>query len=367
MYLQAIEGKGVRNLADFSIEFDQRLNIIYGKNGAGKSSLLEAISLITSGRSFRTSKLNIVTGNELNKFILFAKTSTNVKLGLQHENSEKKNRIRINGENITSLSKLASIYPTQVICPESYHLIDSGPSERRKFIDWILFHVEHSYLNAWKKYTQILKQRNALLRSCQGKVTTELLSWDTQFLEAANEVNSQRAKMCSMLVESLESVLNKLEVNIFDDIKISYYAGFTDTIEDKIVATRESDAFKGFTQYGPHKADIKIKLGSLLAKDKLSRGQKKLLINALFLAQTQLLKEKTNKESLFLIDDFTSELDSDNQRVLLQALMAQENTQIILTSLQLDSLKWLEKGYNRPHMFHVEHGDIKQINELSFS
>ena len=364
MYLKAFSQQGIRNLSSGKLELTKGLNIFYGNNGAGKSSILEAIVYLTTGRSFRTSKHELVVAEGLPEFVVFGLTSEEGRIGIRYQKKNKLRSIKINGENVSNLSTLNTLYPTQILSPESYHLIDSGPSERRKYLDWCLFHVKHSYLAAWKNYTNVLKQRNALLKKGSRKSILEQISiWDNQLCTAANIVNKHRIEILGNLELQLMETISHLDVAFCDSLKLNYYPGFTDSLENKLKTSLSSDMESGFTKFGPHKADIKIKINGYLAKDFLSRGQKKVLINAMFLAQTLLLKESSHKGSLFIIDDFTSELDNNNQKALLDMLMAQNNVQIVLSCLQQDSLKWLEKGYNSAHMFHVEHGTISSINQ----
>lgn len=362
MYLRNFKHQGVRNLKSGKLELGQYLNVFYGNNGAGKSSVLEAIGFLTSGRSFRTNKLELVVNEKESEFFVFGQTDDSQTMGIQYQKSSKSKLIKVNSEKAKNLSSLSKLYPTQVLSPESYHLIDSGPGERRKYLDWCLFHVKHSYHQAWKRYSVILKQRNALLKKLSfAQLSQQIASWDKLLIEAANEVNRERTEVSIQLQNLLKDTVNILDVEFCDSLKLSYYPGFTGDLAEKLQSSLQSDCDSGVTKFGPHKADLRIKVNGYLARDFLSRGQKKLLINAMYFAQTLLLKSMTAKNSLFIIDDFSSELDYDNQKVLLTMLLAQDNVQIILSCLQQDSLKWLEKGYNNAHMFHVEHGTVTSM------
>jgi DNA replication and repair protein RecF len=339
-----------------------KLNIIYGLNGAGKSSVLEAISVLTSGRSFRTSKLDSVVASKQETFTVFGRGSNNTQIGLSYNKASKLKSLKINGEKVTTLSLLSKLYPTQVLSPESYHLIDSGPSERRKYLDWCLFHVEHSYHDIWKGYQSVVKQRNALLRTKNTQLITQQIdAWDFKLIELEQKLTNARKQVLKSLEQKLKEVVKELGVSFFNDFELQYYAGYTGDFEQKLKESFKQDMESGFTRIGPHKADIRIKVEKYPAKDYLSRGQKKVAINALFLAQTLLLKQATQKDSLFIIDDFTSELDDNNQYELLEMLLAQENVQIVLSCLQVDSLKWLKKRYNKSNVFHVEQGEVSQV------
>ncbi len=362
MHLQSLKANNFRNLEAISVELSSDLNVIYGNNAAGKSSFLEAITYLISARSFRSSKQATFTNYTAESFTIFGQFSDSSKLGVMYTNRDKTKIVKLNGEAVKSLVEVVNLYPVQSLSPESYHLIDSGPNERRKFLDWILFHVEHSYQKAWSDFNRMLKQRNALLRNSTSFDSEEFGSWNSQFVEAAKQLDRFRTNMAKELCEVLSEVLKELNVTFAKDIRLNYYSGYTGELVEKLISSVERDKRNGTTQYGPHKADLKITINGLLAKDVLSRGQKKLLINCMFLAQTRLLKSKTDKDSLFVIDDFSSELDESNQMSLVRALCAQNNVQIIMSCLQPDMIKPLIKEYNSVKMFHVEHGVVKPQN-----
>lgn len=362
MFLESFSCQGIRNLNDTNITLNAKLNVFLGDNGAGKSSILEAVSLLTSGRSFRTNKLDLIVSEEKIEFFVFGCSNDNNKFGLGFSQKDRKKTIKINHQKIKTLSSLIKLIPTQILSPESYHLIDSGPSDRRKFIDWCMFHVEHDYHQHWKNYTNILNQRNALLKQMRFSSNKQEISvWDTQLCLAADKITQLRLKTLRLLEDKIKYLIKKLNIDFCTDLQIGFYRGFSNNLQDKLNESFASDVERGYTKFGPHKADLKIKNNKILVKDYLSRGQKKVLINLLFLAQTLLLKELTSKDSLFIIDDFTSELDDKYQLELLSALMEQKNVQIIVSCLQQDSLKRLKKVYNNVNMFHVEHGVVVPI------
>lgn len=359
MHLQSLAANDFRNLKSLSVNFSKDLNVIYGDNAAGKSSFLEAVTYLLSGRSFRSHKQTTFSEYAASGFTLFGEFSNKDRLGVSYSNSEKSKSIRLNGKNIQSLANVVNIYPVQSLSPESYHLIDSGPNERRKYLDWLLFHVEHNYQAHWSSYNRLLKQRNSLLKAGSTSLKPEELnSWNSQFLTAAALVDKKRVEIALDLTDVLVKILVEMDFEYAKDIKLSYYSGYTGSLETKLEESFNRDCMSGTTQYGPHKADLKIKVKGNLAKDVLSRGQKKMLINSLFLAQTKLLKQRTSKDSLFVIDDFSSELDESNQLSLVKALSSHDNVQIIMSCLQPSMINPLIKEYNSVNMFHVEHGVI---------
>ncbi|MCF6193362.1 MAG: DNA replication/repair protein RecF [Kangiellaceae bacterium] len=361
MYLESIKTGNFRNLEQAEVILSKELTIISGDNAAGKSSILEAIVFLLSGRSFRTTKQPTLINHDKDALSVFGKFSTGSRVGLGFNRVENKKTIKIDGESIQSLSRIASIYPVQILCPESYHLVDSGPSERRKYLDWLLFHVEHNYHKEWSSFNKLLKQRNSCLKDQQFKRDNASLDvWDEQFIRYAEAVTNKRTKILVSLAPLIINTLNSLSFDSVDDLSFSYYSGYTGELKERLKESRNRDILVGSTQFGPHKADLKIKVKGRMVKDVLSRGQKKILINGLFISQTQQLKIETARDSLFMIDDFSSELDESNQSSLLSALRAQQNVQIILSCLHPTMLKPLVKGYNNVSMFHVEHGKITQ-------
>ncbi|MDH5433123.1 MAG: DNA replication and repair protein RecF [Gammaproteobacteria bacterium] len=364
MFLKAFSFQGIRNLVDSSLQLNPKLNIITGNNGAGKSSLLESICLLTTGRSFRASKYENIINYNSQQFTLFGQTDTDVKLGLGYEQATNKKTIKINQEKINSLSHLASIYPTQILSPESYHMIDSGPSERRKFIDWLLFHVEHQYSDLWKSYMNTLNQRNALLKSSNLQyVKNQINVWDDQLDKYGLLITRYRSNLIEKLSVCFKQIIESLNLTFADNVSLSLHLGYSGDLKDKLKQNLEADFKKGYTGFGAHKSDIKILVNKLSAKENLSRGQKKILINLFFLTQTILLKQKTEKNSLFIIDDFNSELDDYHQKLLLEQLLMQKNVQIFISCLQENPLNWLKKRYNSASMFHVEHGKVSAVTE----
>lgn len=361
MFLESIKTCNFRNLKPTKINLSKDLTIISGNNAAGKSSIIEAIVFLLSGRSFRTTKQTTLITHNSEELSTFGQFSSGLRVGIGINRVENKKTIKIDGKVIQSLSEIASIYPVQVLCPESYHLIDSGPLERRKYLDWLLFHVEHNYHKEWISFNRLLKQRNRCLKEQQQKRNNTALDvWDVQFIRYAEELTTKRSNILVRLTPLIIKTLNTLTFECVEDLSFSYYSGYTGKLKQRLRESRERDIAVGSTQFGPHKADLKIKTKGRMVKDVLSRGQKKILINGLFISQTQELKNETSKDSLFIIDDFSSELDESNQTSLLAALRAQESVQIILSCLNPTMLKPLVKGYNNVNMFHVEHGKITQ-------
>ena len=366
MYLSSIRFKNLRNLDEKSVELTHTLNVFEGENAAGKSSILEGIGFLLTGRSFRTAKTPQLVRFNDSGLVLNGKLSDGTIIGIGFDKGKKTKAIRIDGEDVYSLSKLASLYPVQLLTPESYHLIDSGPNQRRRFFDWLLFHVEHSYRRSWKELNRTLKQRNSYLRSLKGEISSldnqVLNSWDVRLVEVSNHIDNHRLLILKKIKENLTPILRSMSLSFVDSLSIEYKYGYNGkSLSEKLKDSVLRDIVNRSTSYGAHKADYVIKNNGVEVKESLSRGQKKMLINALFLSQTQLLKEETNRNSLFVIDDFSSELDDANQLQLVKALHKHNNVQVIISCLDSRVLKPLIKEYNSVSMFHVKHGEISKV------
>lgn len=167
MFIDKLQISNIRNLNETVLHPSSTINFIKGSNGSGKSSLIEAISLITSARSFRTKKSSKIINSSRSSFTIFAKINSGLShysVGLKRENSANGFLIRINQETIQKSSTLASYFPQITISPEQCDLIDGSPDRRRSFIDWSLFHVKHDYNKILSNYRKALSQRNNLLR-----------------------------------------------------------------------------------------------------------------------------------------------------------------------------------------------------------
>ena len=195
MVVREFKASRFRCLEDVELEFDPHYNLIYGQNASGKTSLLEALAYLGRGKSFRGAPRQAVVAHGERDFIVFGRVASGGReatVGIRNgaENLE----IRIDGDGGKGVAELAALVPLQVIDPEVHSLIAGGPEQRRRFMDWIVFHVEHEYLVVWRRFKRVLKQRNSLLK--QGGPAKVLDSWDEEFIELAEQVKemSQYAK-----------------------------------------------------------------------------------------------------------------------------------------------------------------------------
>ena len=354
MAVTQIQLQGIRNLKNTRLSPHPKLNMIIGANASGKTSLLEALHFLGLGRSFRTSQAAKVLTRGCSQFILFAEVNGS-KLGLRWQRGTGL-EIKRKGEHVHSLSVLPMQLPLQLITPEAGILVSGGPKERRSFIDWGVFHVEPLFHALWKRYRRLLKQRNAAIRIKAPK--SQVAIWDKEYVSCAEQIAQFRCDYIESLIPEIEKYASRFIPEL--NMEFSHYQGWS---EDRTLLEQLNDSFErdinvGFTQLGPHKADLKIKCEGVLAAHHLSRGQQKLLVCALRLAQGIHLQQSVQSNNcLFLIDDFSSELDNERQALLADVLQ-KSGAQLFITGICSDDLSHFQQ--NDFKTFHVEQGVITE-------
>ena len=362
MLLKTLNVSQVRNLESVSFDCHPVANIIYGANGSGKTSLLESIFLLGRGRSFKHRDLRLVVNNQSDHLVVSAKvyrslTDTTHQLGIKRT-TKGDFEARCDGRSIKSAAELALELPLQLIDAQSFSLIAGGPLQRRQFIDWGVFHVEHHYSDLWRRFQKVLKQRNQLLR--HGRIDKDSLrAWTQELVPLNEQITEHRRQYLSQLEKHIIPV-----VKSFDGlglVTLEYMQGWSKgaDISEVLDDDLERDISSGNTSHGAHRADVKIFVDGVLAADCLSRGQSKLLVYALKLAQASQYREMSGQGCLFLLDDLPAELDAENQKDVMGYLNSLE-CQYFVTGVDKKDFSGLSEGV-RGYMFHVEHGAVTDI------
>ncbi|ABE53300.1 DNA replication and repair protein RecF [Shewanella denitrificans OS217] len=359
MSLQRISIESFRNIAAANLLPSEGLNLIYGHNGSGKTSVLEAIYFLGMGRSFRSHLSQRVIRHDEDKLTLFAQLSHHngeSKVGLRrHRNGEIE--VKIDGDRVKRLSTLAETLPIQVITPESFSLLFEGPKARRQFVDWGAFHSDEQFYTAWSNVKRILKQRNQLLRN--GSSYGNILFWDKELVRYAEQVTQIRNHYVDSLNELLKGIIEEFLPQV--NISISFTRGWDSKTDLALLLESQysRDLATGHTVSGPHKADLRLRVGNLPVQDALSRGQLKLLVCALRIAQGKLLKQQKDKQSIYLVDDLPSELDAQHRQLLLKQL-TETGAQIFVTAIEPAAI--VDSLASPPNkVFHVEQGRVTVI------
>ena len=352
MTLKTLKCTDFRCLASVELEFSPNNNLIYGPNASGKTSILEAAAYLGRGRSFRGATTRELIRHGSEEFVVFGKSDTGVRdIALGVRNSRAGLEVRTDGEKRSSAASLAESLPLQVIDPDVHKLIAGGPEDRRRYIDWIAFHVEHGYLERWRRFRRALKQRNAALRA--GASRESLAGWNRELSELGVDIDDVRRRMLDITRPALEEVGENL---LGSQVDFDYQRGWVAdrTLAETLEASVERDLQLGSTQAGPHRGDLKLRYDDRQARKLVSRGQQKLLACALILAATEVVQTHLERPLLLLLDDPAAELDADSL-VRLMNSVANLGCQVIATTLEPERALFHEP----PTVFHVEHGVVK--------
>ncbi len=349
--LSALQVQGFRNLAPLRLQLSPSTNFIHGANGSGKTSVLEAIYFLASGKSFRSSKIESVIGHEAQEITVYCELESDTRIGVRKAR-RKPYELKLDGGNQTNWDAVASIIPVQILDASAFALLEGGPSARRKFLDWGVFHVEPSFVLEWRNTRKCLANRNHLLKQ-SSLDSGQLGTWERELLRAAERVDSHRVSYFDRLRTAFLGNVNELIGR--SDLTIEYRRGWKGVLLESLRQGFESDRKAGFTHAGPHRADVEVKCGTRLAVEVLSRGQQKMLVSALKIAQGDALSEMLDKRCVYLVDDLAAELDVSNRDKVMDRLSGLGG-QLFVTAIEENALdSCLPRGGTA---FHVEHGII---------
>ena len=361
MFITNIRLENFRNFSAAELFPHQNLNIIYGENGAGKSSILEALHVLGFGRSFRTTKPDSIikdTERFTAGFCKFANDELQSQLGFMRSKQDG-NSFSIDGQKTKKISDIARLLPVQIFTPQSSDLILGAPAGRRRYVDWLLFHVEHKFQYINGRYQNSLLQRNALLKQFDFKQTTEFTKqdmWRGQIAELGETITEHRQRYILRLNDEISALYKQFYPEL--SIVLRYNKGWEKdvSLKESLTSKIERDLFKGSTSSGPHKADIHFLVDGKHASEFMSRGQLRLLVSILLLAEVRLLAELIGKHSIFLIDDIAAELD-ENTREKFISIVLEQNTQVFVTAIEKQQLSFTQ-NYNNKKVFHVKQNHV---------
>lgn len=359
MPIESLSIDQFRNLQPVQLQLSPQLNLFIGDNAAGKTSVLESLYVLARGRSFRARQLDKLVKNGADGFRLVALVKEgdgrSVPVGMQRSGSRLV--CRIDGQPVKRLSELAALFPVQWIGGNLHAVIEDGPVNRRQFLDWGLFHVKPAYIVTWKRFQKLLKQRNAVLRKHGG--IREIQAWDSELAAAGEQLDCFRRDYLAVLLPEIDALGGQFTV-FEHSVAVNYRRGWADdkSYAEILSAGLEKDRESGFTQSGPQRAELAFGYNDKLARERLSRGQQKVYVIALHLAQATLLFKQTGKKSLFLFDDLSAELDIENQSKVM-SLLTVIQAQVFVTSIS--DIDFFDSPPGAVKRFHVKHGLVTEV------
>lgn len=367
MQVIRLEASGLRRFPQVALAPEPGLNLITGDNGAGKTSLLEALHLMAYGRSFRGRVRDglVRTGAEAVEVFVEWREAAQPRVrraGLRHTGQAWTGRL--DGENVAQLGDLCAALAVVSFEPGSHALVTGGGEPRRRFMDWGLFHVEQGrdggFLALWRRYARALKQRNALLKAGIGG--GQLDAWDHELADAGEPLTGYRQQYLDALQTDVAVVVDELAPSL-GSASLQFQPGWRRhelSLADALLLARDRDRAAGYTTVGPHRADWRIDYTSLPQRETLSRGQAKLTALSCLLAQAQDFARRRGEWPVIALDDLASELDRHHQRRILERLLA-SSAQVFITGTEAPA--GLAGTGVQPALFHVEQGAVHRLQE----
>ena len=360
MLLTELQIRRLRCLGDVSLALDPGLNLILGANGAGKTSIIEAVHLLGYGRSFRGRASEGLVQTGAGHLEVYAEwldgRNRPHRAGLRHAGQSWE--ARLDGSAVQSLTELCAEIAVLTFEPGSHELIAGGAEHRRRYLDWGLFHVEQDFLACWRRYARALKQRNALLKS--GPSPTALTAWDRELGESGEMLTRLRQTHLQQLEPFLVAEAKSFIPELGEPL-LEYRPGWKRaelSLADSLLLNRERDLAAGHTTLGPHRADWRIGFSGMPGGEALSRGQEKLTALVCILGQARHLASLRGHWPVICLDDLASELDAVHQQLVLGAVVG-SGAQLLLTGTQAPTLSadLMRQGFA---VFHVEHGAVRR-------
>jgi DNA replication and repair protein RecF len=354
--LHTLLAQNFRVIKHLELSLAESATLFYGENGAGKTSILEAIDFLGRGRTFRSRRLAPLLRRGSQTLTVggtVVEGSRATRLGIQK--TAGRTILRCNQEKVESISNHASHLPIVCMHPDSHQLIQGGARNRRNYLDWSAFHVEPGFLLEWRKYNKCLRQRNYILRQTESSVRG-LAEWTRKLSTIGESIDQARLR----IFKEVSAMFTEYNNTLLPEAKVSldYYKGWPSNLS--LQKALEQEHLQGpqskTTRWGPHCAEIKIFLNNQKAASVASRGQQKLIVASLMLAQINHIQYNSGRSCVVLLDDLCAELDQKHARRLLVALQALK-CQTFITAIEPDQVDL--QGWDKTKTFHVKQGACK--------
>lgn len=367
MFLECLELQNFRNYQALEIEFSPRVNIFFGQNAQGKTNLLEAVSLLSLGRSFRTKKETemIMWGAEacyLRGDFRLPEEDVRIELGISGEEK----RFKLDGQ-IVKNNQIFGKVPVITFAPDDLQLIKGGPQNRRDFLDLYLALIEPKYRFIFYNFYKVLQQRNRLFKEVRID-PNEMEAWNEQFIEKGSKVIKYRM----LFIESVKPFIAEAHHQISgssERLKLDYWcfsgdsSGLTDEekvkerFRDELQTVKRNEIERRVSLVGPQRDDIRLIIGNDVdIRNFGSQGQQRTAALALKLGLVEKIKESRGQYPILLLDDVMSEFDDERKKYLLQMLIG--SAQTFMTSTSQKDFPILAK---EARFFEVAGGDARHV------
>lgn len=364
MRITRVAAESLRRFERFRLDPHPRVNVLHGANAAGKTTILEAVYLATRASSFRARRLE--------ELIREGQTQARVQVALAEDSvtaspptpwsvSVQRGEVQVRRfTEVSSRKDLAEAAPVALVDRQLHRVFEEGPVYRRRYLDWGLFYVEHSFFSLWRRYERALRQRNQALR--QRLAPAQIAAWDPELVMAGEALHRLRHNHLSVLEVEVKLWLRQLLDT--DRVSLQLAAGWDESLDLQSALNQglAGDRKMGFTHAGPHRAELRLRFEGHDARSFVSRGQQKLLAVAMILAQASLVARVRRSAPVILLDDLEAELSLDWQRRLL-ATLTEYPGQSMVTSLEWRvGLMPAGNASTDYRVFHVEHGNLSVVD-----
>lgn len=356
MRFQQLRIANLRSIVAEDIVLAPGWNVFTGPNGAGKTSLLEAAFLLSHGRSFRSAARDALTRHGTPGFSVFGELVDPVaRVGLARR--EGALQARVDGQDV-AVGELLRRVAVTCFEPGSHALIAGSAEERRRYLDWGVFHVEPDFLATWRRYQRALRQRNALLRNQADGA--ELAPWDAELAGSGESITAMRVRYFARLEPFVTALCGELLVELGPP-RLHLEAGFdaSESLFDTLQSRRGRDTARGHTTAGPHRADWHIGFEAAPRREHLSRGQEKLCAFACLLGQARHHAAASGSWPVLCLDDLASEVDADHLARMRDAV-EQGSAQVLVTGTSPPSTP--TPARSEAAWFHVEQGRVRRAS-----
>ena len=358
MLIKKVSASGFRNLSHFSIEPDEKMNVICGENAQGKTNLLEALWLFTGAKSFRSNKDGeLCSLNEkkcrINMVFSCRGTENEAKIEI-----EERRRAALNEKKLSSASLLAGNFCAIVFSPDDLSLISGSPEKRRKFLDVAISQIYPKYIETLRRYTRALSQRNYLLKEIKKeKLNISLLDpFEEELASSGSTIIRYRIRYLQIAEEFITEIYKGIS-SFKESFRVQYLPVCSpENLEKRLKETRNDDLLSGFTSVGPHRDDLDFLIDELSVRNYGSQGQKRSVALSLKLSEAEVLNKITGEYPVALLDDVMSELDPSRQNYVLNHI---SKLQVFLTCCDPANISNLSSGT----VFKIENGNITEIRK----